>query len=284
MATSTAAPSLTSAQRLASGHKIPIVGLGVCNSAACKSSVISALQAGYRHLDTAQIYGNEAETGQGIKESGVDRKRIFVCSKLWETDYGRDESVQGVQNSLEKLGTGTIDLYLLHTPRPGPEARLQSWLGLQECVAKGLVGAIGVSNFSPKHIDELVANPDVGIKPCVNQVEFHPWNQQKEIFAYCKARRIAVVAYSPLTQGKRLKDDTIVKIAEKHGRTAAQVVLRWCLQMGVVVIPKSDKEARIKENADVFGFELDEEDMKEIEKLDEGQKGNVGEWDPFAWE
>lgn len=277
--------------------RIPVLGLGVCGAANARASSVAALKTGYRHLDTAQIYQNEKETGQAVQQfldsdkSSVPRSAIFVCSKLWEHDldtsasnYTRQAAAAGVRKSLRTLGTEYIDLYLLHTPRPGSKARIEAWLGLQDCLEHGLIRCIGVSNWAPKHIEALKTTQGVTVIPAVNQIEFHCWNQQRELLRYCKENKIVVVAYSPLTQGKRLGDSVIKDIAQKHSKTPAQVVLRWCLQMGVVVIPKSDREERVKENAQLFGWELDEEDMSKIEKLDEGQKGNTGEWDPYAWE
>lgn len=276
--------SITSTLPLNDHTSIPQFGFGTCASATCTQSALCALEQGYIHLDTAQIYKNEAETGQAIAQSKIAHDRIFVCSKLWEDMYTRQGAVDGVSQSLQKLGLKQVDLYLIHNPRPGPKARHESWLGLQDCVEKGWVRSIGVSNWSPAHIEQLMKEDGVKILPAVNQIEFHPWQQQRELMKYCKGKGIIVVAYSPLTQGKRLGDKVIAQIAEKYGRTPAQVVLRWCLQKGVVIIPKSDKESRIAENKGIFNWELNEEDMKVIDELDEGQKGNVGEWDPYAYE
>ncbi|GAB7349889.1 hypothetical protein MBLNU459_g0581t1 [Dothideomycetes sp. NU459] len=312
--------SLQTSLPLVSGKgEIPALGLGVCASERCEQSAIAALQAGYRHLDTAQIYYNERETGSAVttflaQNPAVKRADIFVCSKLWEVDlsrpdmptsfaalcngtawpvdstaaghtaYSRAGAVAGFDRSLAATGLAYLDLYLLHNPRPGAAARHAAWLGLQDVLRGGRARAIGVSNFSPAHIEALVASPGVDVVPAVNQIECHPWNQQREIVAYCRAKGIVVTAYSPLTQGKRLGDPVIKRVADKHGRSPAQVVLRWILQMGVTIIPKSDREQRIVENKDLYGFELDAQDLEDIAKLDEGQKGNVGEWDPFAWD
>lgn len=276
--------SLSSTLPLSDGTSIPQFGFGTCASATCTQSALWALEHGYVHLDTAQIYKNEAETGQAIAQSGIPHDKIFVCSKLWEDMYTRQGAIDGVEASLKKLGLKQIDLYLIHNPRPGPKARHEAWLGLQDCVGKGWVKSIGVSNWSPAHIEQLMKEDGVKIQPAVNQIEFHPWQQQRELIKYCKEKGIVVVAYSPLTQGRRLGDKVIVHMAEKYGRTPAQIVLRWCLQKGIVVIPKSDKESRIVENKGIFGWELDPEDMEVIDGLDEGQKGNVGEWDPYAYD
>ncbi|TGJ69356.1 hypothetical protein EYR41_005406 [Orbilia oligospora] len=284
---------------LAPPLSIPVLGLGVFQSTKTHSSVLSALSSGYRHLDTAQIYYNEAATGAAVTEflaktPSVSRSDIFICSKLWEVDltlpgftsYTKEGAIDGFNRSLAAMGPGIdyIDLYLIHNPRPGPTARLQAWLGLQEIVKSGKAKSIGVSNWSKHHIEELIANKEVDITPAVNQIEFHPWCQHKALVEYCQQKGIVVVAYSPLTQGTRLKDPVILDIAGKYGKTAAQVVLRWCLQRGVVIIPKSDKEERIKENSQLWGWELAEEDMDRITALDEGISGKLGEWDPDAWE
>lgn len=276
--------SLTSTLPLSSGASIPQFGFGTCASATCTASALAALKNGYIHLDTAQIYKNEAETGEAIAKSAIPHDRMFVCTKLWEDMYTRQGALDGVEASMKKLGLKSIDLYLLHTPRPGPKARLEAWLGLQDAVERGWVKSIGVSNWAPKHIDQLMQQPGVKILPVVNQVEFHPWQQHRELVKYCKEKGIVVVAYSPLTQGRRLGDTTIVQVAQKYGKTPAQVVLRWCLQKGVVIIPKSDKENRIIENKGIFDWKLKDEDVDVIDGLDEGQKGNVGEWDPYAHE
>lgn len=276
--------SITSTLPLNDGTSIPQFGFGTCASATCTQSALWALEQGYVHLDTAQIYKNEAETGQAIAKSAIPHDKIFVCSKLWEDMYTRQGALDGVQGSLKKLGLDTIDLYLIHNPRPGPKARLDSWLGLQDAVDKGWVKTIGVSNWAPKHIEQLMKESGVKIFPAVNQVEFHPWQQQRELVKYCKEKGIVVVAYSPLTQGRRLGDEKIAQLAAKYDKTPAQIVLRWCLQKGVVIIPKSDKEGRIIENKGIFDWELKPEDMESIDSLDEGQKGNIGEWDPYAYE
>jgi diketogulonate reductase-like aldo/keto reductase len=275
---------MTSTFPLISNHRIPTFGFGTLASPTCTSSALAALKASYKYLDTAQIYRNESETGAAISQSNIPPSELFICSKLWEDMYTRSSALQGVEGSLKKLGLDSIDLYLLHNPRPGPVARKEAWLGLQDAVEKGLVKSIGVSNWAPKHIDQLMKEEGVYIFPAVNQVEYHPWNQQREITKYCKEKGIIMVAYSPLTQGRRLKDATIAQMAEKYGKTPAQIVLRWCLQQGVVAIPKSDREERIVENKGIFGWELSNDDCQIIERLDEGQKGNVGEWDPFAYE
>jgi len=276
--------NIASTVRLNSNHSMPVLGYGTCQTSTCTQSALAALKNSYRHIDSAQIYKNEAETGAAVAQSNVKADEIFVCSKLWEDMYTREGALKGVELSLQKLGLESIDLYLLHTPRPGRKARTESWLGLQDAVKKGWVKSIGVSNWAPKHFEQLATENGVEIQPAVNQIEFHPWNQQKELLKYCKEKGIVVVAYSPLAQGKRMKDETIMKLSQKYGKTPAQIVLRWCLQKDVVVIPKSDREERIIENKGIFGWELSNEDCQVIDGLDEGQKGNTGEWDPYAWD
>ncbi|KAK6344472.1 hypothetical protein TWF696_008108 [Orbilia brochopaga] len=285
-------------------YRIPRLGLGVFENPHPEAAVLAALAAGYRHLDTAQVYRNEAGTGAAVSSflaanPTVSRSDIYICTKLWEkpivdgailadrdTTFTRDGAVAGFQQSLDALGPniGYIDLYLLHTPRPGPTARLAAWLGLQEAVASGKAHAIGVSNWSKAHIEQLLAHPEVTVTPAVNQIEFHPWCQQRALVEYCQAKGIVVVAYSPLARGVRLKDPVVGEVATKYGRTPAQVVLRWCLQRGVVIIPKSGREERIVENRGVWGWELAAEDEERITALDEGIEARQGEWDPDAWE
>lgn len=198
--------------------------------------------------------------------------------------YSREGALKGVKQSLDKLGLKKIDLYLLHTPRPGRKARHEAWLGLQDAVEQGLVETIGVSNWAPKHFNQLMEEEGVHIFPAVNQIEFHPWQQQREIRAWCKQNNVVVTAYSPLAQGAKMGDETIATLADKYKKTKAQVILRYCLQRDVVVIPKSDRESRIVENKGIFGWELSAEDVGKIDALDEGMRGNQGEWDPFAWD
>lgn len=207
-----------------------------------------------------------------------------MTSKVWDPQHTRKDAYKAVVDSLKRLQTDYMDLYLVHNPKSGPSGRHQAWLGLQDAVAEGKIKSIGVSNFTPAHIDALMKSEGVKIKPVINQIELHPWNQQKEISSYCKKENIAVQAYSPLTQGKKLGDPVIREIAGKHGKSPAQVVIRWVLQQGVVAIPKSENPNRIKENIDIYDFELDENDLLRISKLDQGMKGNIGAWNPFAYE
>ena len=219
-----------------------------------------------------------------MHKSHLSRSSIYITSKVWDDKHTRNGAYSAVRESLELLATDYIDLYLVHNPRSGPNGRHQAWLGLQDALAEGKVKSIGVSNFTPAHFKSLMESEGVTVKPSVNQIELHPWNQQKEIVAYCKQEGIAVQAYSPLTRGKNLGDPVIAQVAKKHGKTAAQIVLRWVMQQGFIVIPKSENPARIRENASIFDFELDEEDLAVISKLDRGQEGNTGIWNPWEHE
>lgn len=219
-----------------------------------------------------------------MRNSTLPRSSIFVTSKVWDNKHTRQGAYDAVQESLALLGLDYIDLYLVHNPASGTQGRHQAWIGLQDALKEGKVKSIGVSNFTPAHLEKLKKGDGVTVKPTVNQVELHPWNQQKEIVQYCNGEGIAVEAYSPLTQGKNLGDPAIAAIAKKHSKTPAQVVLRWVLQQGIIVIPKSENPARIKENAAVYDFVLDEEDLSRIAKLDAGQEGNIGDWNPWEHE
>ncbi len=219
-----------------------------------------------------------------IRNSPLSRYEIFVTSKVWDNKHTREQTFNAVTESLALMKLDSIDLYLIHNPRSGPAGRHQAWLGLQDALREKKVKSIGVSNFTPRHIQSLMASDGVTVKPSVNQIEFHPWNQQKVIVEYCKREGIAVQAYSPLTRGLKLGDPVIAEVAKRHGKTAAQVVLRWVIQQGVIAIPKSENPGRIKENAAIYDFCLDEEDLVKIAKLDAGPKGNIGDWDPWEHE
>ena len=207
-----------------------------------------------------------------------------MTSKVWDNEHTKQGSLDAVSDSLKRMQLDYIDLYLIHNPRSGSNGRHQAWLGLQDALKEGKVKSIGVSNFTPGHIQSLMKSADVTVKPALNQIEFHPWNQQKEIVEYCKSQAIAVQAYSPLTNKKNLGDPVIGEVAKKHGRTAAQIILRWVLQQGVIAIPKSENPGRIKENASIYDFYLDDKDLAKISMLNQGMKGNVGDWDPWEHE
>jgi len=256
--------------------KIPQIGLGVWKAARGKSSrdaVAAALRLGYRHVDTAQAYGNEQEVGEAIRSSGLERKEVFVTTKLWNSDQGYDSARRAFDASLARLGFDYVDLYLLHWPVAGK--RLDSWRALEKLQAEGRVRAIGVSNFLVPHLEELLAH--AGQPPSVNQIEVHPFHQQRETRVFCEAKGIAVEAYSPLTHGTLIDHPVVTSVAQTVKKSNAQVLLRWGIQHGMIVLPKSVNAARIAENADVFGFAIEAPDMR---RLDDLEQGHATGWDP----
>jgi diketogulonate reductase-like aldo/keto reductase len=268
----TTIPSL----RLNDGVELPQVGLGVYQARRgeeARRAVREALELGYRHVDTAKDYGNEREVGEAIRESGVPREEVFVTTKLWNDDQGYDEALAAFDASMRRLGLEVLDLYLLHWPVPGK--RLDSWRALERLAREGRVRSIGVSNFMPHHLDELQAHAE--IVPAVNQIEVSPFLQQREARAASERRGIVVEAYSPLTRGRRIDDPTVAGIARRVGRTPAQVLLRWGIQHGMVVLPKSVHKERIAENLALFDFALPPEAMAELDAL---EAGLVTGWDP----
>lgn len=260
---------------LSNGVTIPTVGLGVFRAAPAEThaAVLAAIQAGYRHIDTARVYGNEEAVGAAVRASGVPRDQIFVTTKLWNADQGEERALAAFEASRRRLGLEQVDLYLLHWPVPG--LRLGSWRALERLLADGRVRAIGVSNFLPRHLDELEAAARV--LPHVDQIEVHPFHQQRETRAWCAGRGVVVEAYSPLTKGARLDHPAVRAIATRLGRSPAQVLLRWGVEQGMVVLPKSVRPARIAENAAIFDFVLDEPARAALETLDEGLATG---WDP----
>ena len=227
------------------------------------------------------------QTQEAVRTSSLPRSTIFVTSKVHDNKHTRQKAFDAVCESLKVMRLDYIDLYLIHNPRSGPHGRHQAWLGLQDALAQGKVKSIGVSNFTPGHIQTLMQSEGVTVKPVLNQIEFHPWNQQGQIVDYCKKESIAVQAYSPLAEGwkhGKFEDPVIAWLSKKHGKTAAQVVLRWELQQGVIAIPKSENPGRIKENAAIYDFQLDEEDLEKIAELDQGYEGNIGDWNSFEHE
>lgn len=257
---------------LNNGPTIPQLGFGVFQvpDEETTAAVTSALEAGYRSIDTAAIYGNERGVGRAISESGIDRDELFITTKLWNADQGYDAALAAYDDSLEKLGLDDVDLYLIHWPVPANDRYLDSWRALEHLLEEGRVRSIGVSNFTVQHLERVL---EVGtIVPAVNQIELHPAFQQTELRAFHAEHGIATEAWSPLAQGEVLDDPVLVRIAEAHGRTTAQVVLRWHLQIGNVVIPKSVTPERIRQNLDVFDFTLSDEDLAAIATIDRGYR------------
>ncbi|MGH4031609.1 aldo/keto reductase [Actinomycetota bacterium Odt1-20B] len=261
-----AVPTVT----LNNGVEIPQLGFGVFQvpDDETTAAVTSALEAGYRSLDTAAIYGNEAGVGRAVADSGLAREDLFITTKVWNTDQGYDATLAAFDASLAKLGLDYVDLYLIHWPTPARDLYLDTWRALEKLAADGRVRAAGVSNFQPAHLRRLV--DESALVPAVNQIELHPGLQQSELRSLHAELGIATEAWSPLAQGALLGEDAIARIAERHQKSPAQVVLRWHLQLGTVVIPKSVTPARIRENIDVFDFTLADDEMAAIAALDRG--------------
>ncbi|GAM16549.1 aldo/keto reductase [Mesobacillus selenatarsenatis] len=256
---------------LHNGVKMPWFGLGVFKvqeGSEVVESVKAALKNGYKSIDTAAVYKNEEGVGQGIKEAGVPREELFITTKVWNSDQGYESTLKAFETSMEKLGLDYLDLYLIHWPVAGKYK--ETWKALEKLYKDGRVRAIGVSNFHVHHLKDLIT--DAEITPMVNQVEYHPHLAQTELLEFCKAEGIQMEAWSPLKQGELLSDPTIVEIAEKHKKSPAQVILRWDLQNEVVTIPKSIKEHRIIENADIFEFELSVDDMDRLNSLNKNER------------
>jgi 2,5-diketo-D-gluconate reductase A len=253
---------------LNNGVRIPQFGFGVFQipPEETAGTVRTALDAGYRHLDTAQMYQNEEGVGAGIRESGLAREDVFVTTKLANDAQGHDNAITALEGSLKRLGLEYVDLYLIHWPLPGKDKYVKTWQGFEELLRAGKARAIGVSNFQPAHLDRLAE--ETGTVPAVNQIELHPALQQTELRAYHQSHGIATEAWSPLAQAEVLEDPVLGELAEKHGRTAAQVVLRWHIQLGLVAIPKSGNPERIAQNIEIFDFELGDDDLAALAELD----------------
>ncbi len=259
--------------RLNNGVEMPILGFGVFQihdldeTADC---IKKALKHGYRSIDTAMIYGNEEGVGKAIKESGIKREDLFITTKLWNSDQGYTETLKAFESSMEKLMLNYLDLYLIHWPMPKKNKYIETWKALETLYGDGKVKAIGVSNFNISHLENIIM--ECNIVPAVNQVEFHPWFLQTELFAYMKQKGIALEAWGPLGQGALLDNEILLEIAKKYNKTVAQVIIRWDIQKNVITIPKSSKEDRIASNADVFDFKLSDQDCKTIESLNKNHR------------
>lgn len=263
------------------GSTIPQIGLGTYQAAGDETArmVETAIGIGYRHIDTAMIYRNEAGVGEGVRASGVARDQIYVTTKVWNTDQGYDAALAACGASLDRLGLDYVDLYLIHWPVPARDLYLDTWRALIRLREEGRVRAIGVSNFNADHLDRVIA--ETGVVPVVNQIECHPAFQQAALRAADAERHVATQSWSPLGQGDLLGDPVLKAVAAKHGRTVAQVILRWHIQQGLIVIPKTMSATRMRENFDVFDFTLADEDLQRIAGLDRAD-GRMGP-DPLVF-
>jgi diketogulonate reductase-like aldo/keto reductase len=259
---------LDSKVRLNDGVEIPRLGLGVYQLPAGETTfriVKYALNIGYKHIDTARLYGNEADVGRAVKESGIQREEIFITTKVWNSDQGYDMTIKAFEGSLRRLGLSYVDLYLIHWPVQGK--LIETWKAMIKILKDGRSRTIGVSNYSIDELQKTIQTSDV--VPAINQIEFHPFLYREDILHFCNNNKIQIEAYSPLTRGKKLNHPTLKKIAKEYGKTSAQLLIRWSLQHGLVVIPKSIQQNRIFENSQIFDFEIDAEDMTLLNSLNE---------------
>jgi 2,5-diketo-D-gluconate reductase A len=257
------------------GRSIPQLGLGVWRTPddVAVTAVAAALQAGYRHVDTAAVYENERGVGEGLRRAGVPREEVFVTTKLWNEDQGYDATLKAFDASLDRLGLTHVDLYLIHWPSPRRGLFVDTWRAFVRLREEGRATSIGVSNFEAEHLDRLIE--ETGVVPVINQIELHPGFQQRAMREANAARGIVTQSWSPLGQGRLLDNPVVARIARKHGRTPAQVIIRWHVDQGLVVIPKSVTPSRIAENAAVFDFQLDADDLSAIAGLD-SPEGRIG--------
>ncbi|WP_031545319.1 aldo/keto reductase [Salinicoccus luteus] len=256
---------------LNNGVEMPRIGLGVYkaeNGSQVRDAVLTAIEAGYRHIDTASFYGNEKGVGEAVRVSEVPRDSLFITTKVWNDDLGYEETLRAFEVSMDNLGLDYLDLYLIHWPIEGRYT--EAWKALEKLYDEGRVKAIGVSNFHQQHLEDIFAM--CRIKPMLNQLEYHPHLAQKEMHAFCRAHDIQLEAWAPLKRGGLFEEPVIQELVEKHGKTPAQIILRWDIQNGVSTIPKSITPSRIRENIDIFDFELSDADMKKIDSLDSNQR------------
>lgn len=255
--------------KLNNGNEIPSIGFGtsMITGNDCISNITKAIKVGYRHIDTASAYENEIEIGQAIKISNIDRKELFITSKVWKDSMGYDNTLKSFEKTLKNLQLEYIDLFLIHWPKSdNDKLNIETWRALEKIYKEGRVKNIGVSNFLKKHLEVLIQNVDV--IPTVNQIEFHPGLIRKETIDYCREKNIVLEAWAPLGKGKMLKNETLGKIAQKYNKSVAQICLKWCLQNEVIPLPKSEKEERMKQNLDLFHFEIAGEDMEIINNME----------------
>ena len=260
---------LDSRIRLHDGIQMPVCGLGVWAAELGRETydaVVHALKTGYRHIDTAQMYGNEKDVGDALKDSGVPREEVFLTSKVWESDHGYEATLKAFDACLRKMSLDYIDLYLIHWPASGP--RIETWKALEQIKKNGLCKSIGVSNYAPHHLEEIMEL--TGEKPVVNQIELNPFLQQQKIAEFCNKEGIHLTGYCPLARGRRFDDPELSRISRETGKSPAQVMIRWALERGQTVIPKSSRPLRIEKNAEVFDFSLNEGQMRTLNGLDQG--------------
>ena len=258
---------------LSNGIKVPSIGFGTYKSGNDEETakiIKYALNIGYRQIDTASFYGNEVGIGNGIKESGINREDIFLVTKLWNDDHGYDKTIEAFNKSLERLQVNYIDLYLVHWPN---KLNSETWKAFEYLYRTGKVKAIGVCNFKIGHLEELKKTAE--IMPMVNQVEIHPQSSKNDMLSYCEENNIQLVAWSPIMRGKLFSNKLMIDLSEKYKKTIAQIILRWHVQRGIIPIPKSSNEERIKENLSIFDFELSNDDMNTIDLLNEGDNVSV---------
>ncbi|KAI1789489.1 Aldo/keto reductase [Ganoderma leucocontextum] len=262
--------------RLRSGYELPLLGLGVYLNNDAKAASLAALKAGYRHIDSARMYGNEAQVGEAVRESGIPRSQLYITSKIQNDEHGYEKTLAAVDDSLKKFGFDYLDYMLIHSAMSDKPTRLATWKALVEAKAAGKVRSIGVSNYGVKHIEEI---REAGLElPDINQIELQPLNQQKEIVDYCKKHVIFIEAYAPLMRAQ-WDVPAILEAAKKHNKSPAQVLVRWSLQRGFAPLPKSADPVRVVSNAEVYDFELGAEDIAAIDALDRGKDGTIT-WNP----
>jgi len=264
--TSNLSPTVTLNNR----QQIPQLGLGVykLETDIAEGLIHQAIETGYRRIDTASFYGNEAEVGAGVRASGLAREELFVTTKIWNEDQGYDRTLAAIDESLSRLDIDYIDMLLIHWPKPEQDLYLETWLAFEKALAAGKLRGIGVSNFQPHHLERLLAAG--GTVPALNQVELHPGLQQVQVRAFNAKHGIATEAWSPLARGRFDENEQVLSIAQKHGKSPAQVIIRWHIELGNLVIPKTATASRLTENISVFDFKLDSEDMNKIASLDSG--------------
>lgn len=267
--------SLDTKVKLNNGLEMPIFGLGTyqARKGEAREAVLHALKVGYRLIDTASMYGNEEEIGEAIKQSGLPREEIFITTKLWNSDHGYDKTLAAFEESRKKLGLDYIDLYLIHWPVE--DLRNDTWKAMEKLLEEGKCRAIGVSNYMTWHLEELLSHSST--IPAVNQVEFHPYLYLTDLLDFCQSHNIQLESYSPLTKGVKLRDPKLADIASKYSKTPAQILIRWVLQKGVIVIPKSSRKERIDENANIFDFKISLEDMRTLDSFHQSLRTS---WDP----